>query len=93
VRLTAYSSTPEETDDTPFITANNTYVHDGVIAANFLPFGTRVRIPGLFGNKVFIVEDRMNPRATSGVDIWMPSKNDALQFGFSNAKIEVLDSI
>src|SRR3990167_1248447 len=40
VTITAYSSTPEETDSTPFITASGTHVRDGVVAANFLPLGT-----------------------------------------------------
>ena len=52
--VTAYSSTPDQTDATPFITANGTTVHDGIIAANWLKFGTRVRIPDMFGDKVFI---------------------------------------
>src|SRR5690348_308182 len=29
VRVTAYSSSVDETDDSPFITARGTYVHDG----------------------------------------------------------------
>lgn len=91
VRITAYSSTPEETDDTPFTTALGTQVRDGIIAANFLPFGTRVRIPKVFGSKVFVVEDRMNRRHTNVVDVWMPSKELARTFGKMNATIEVLD--
>src|SRR3989344_3213041 len=59
---TAYSSTPDQTDDTPFITAKGTTVRDGIIAANFLPFGTRIKIPDIYGDKIFVVEDRMNRR-------------------------------
>ena len=62
VTATAYSSTPDQTDDTPFVTARNTRVRDGLAAANFLPFGTEFRIPDLYGNKVFVIEDRMNKR-------------------------------
>jgi len=65
-------------------------VHDGVIAANWLKFGTRVRIPDVFGNKVFIVDDRMNPRYDSRMDIWMPSREQALDFGIRRLTIEVL---
>ena len=36
VTITAYSSTPDQTDSTPFITAYNTFVRDGIVAANFL---------------------------------------------------------
>lgn len=90
VTVTAYTSTPEETDDTPFITASNTLVRDGVIAANFLPFGTKVIIPSLFGDKIFVVEDRMNPKKKNFIDIWMPSKYDAIQFGIRRAEIAIL---
>lgn len=91
VWVTAYSSTPEETDATPYITAKNTKVRDGVLAANFLPFGTKVLIPKLFGNKVFVVEDRMHSRKTNFVDVWMASKNAAQEFGISYTDIVVLN--
>ncbi len=90
VWVTAYSSTPEETDDTPFITAWNTEVRDGIVATNMLPFGAKVRIPELFGDKVFTVEDRMHRRKTDFVDIWMETKTEALEFGISRTYIEVL---
>ncbi len=91
VWVTAYSSTPEETDDTPFIAANGTLVHDGIVAANFLPFGAKVQIPSQFGNKIFVVEDRMHERKTNVVDIWMPSKDEAKQFGAYYTEIVILD--
>lgn len=91
VWVTAYTSTPEETDDTPFITAMGTKVRDGIIATNLLPFGTKVKIPKLFGNKVFVVEDRMHRRKQNNVDIWMDSKEDALEFGIAYADIVVLN--
>ena len=90
VWLTAYSSTPEETDDTPFITALGTATRDGIVATNFLPFGTRVKIPEVFGDKIFVVEDRMHPRKTDFLDVWMPSKQDALKIGIRRATILVL---
>ena len=90
VWVTAYSSTPEETDSTPFITASNTRVRDGVVAANFLPFGTEIKIPSLFGDKIFIVEDRMSPFKKNVVDIWMPSKERAIKFGAQRAEVFVL---
>jgi 3D (Asp-Asp-Asp) domain-containing protein len=91
VTMTAYSSTPDQTDDTPFHTANGTYVHDGIVAANFLPFHTKVRFPELFGDKVFTVEDRMNKRFSQRMDIWMESRAAALRFGLKrNVLVEVL---
>lgn len=91
VSMTAYSSTPDQTDSTPFITASNTYVRDGIVAANFLPFGTAIKIPDLYGDKIFVVEDRMNRRYTSRVDIWFPDRASALQFGLKRSvRIEVI---
>lgn len=92
VTTTAYSSTPDQTDDTPFITASGTQVREGVVAANFLPIGTVIRIPELYGNRVFTVEDRMHPRKGYQVDIWFPSKAEALRFGTKIITIEVLGS-
>jgi len=89
--ITAYSSTPEETDDTPFVTALGTEVRDGVIATNLLPFGTKVRIPSLFGDKIFVVEDRMHRRKENFLDIWMPSKEAAQTFGINFAEVVVLN--
>lgn len=90
VWVTAYASVPQETDSSPFITASNKHVQDGFIAANFLPFGTKVKIPSLFGDKVFTVEDRMSPRKVGFVDIWMPSVTAAKDFGIHNTQIVIL---
>jgi len=90
MRITAYSSSPDETDSTPFTTAMGTEVHDGIVATNFLPFGTKIQIPALFGNKTFTVEDRMNRRIKNGMDIWMPSKAKALRFGANYADVVII---
>jgi len=91
VVVTAYSSTSEQTDDSPFITASNKYVKDGIIANNMLPFGTKVKIPSLYGNKIFVVEDRMNKRmGNHRFDIWMPSYEQAVNFGVKTVDMEVL---
>jgi len=91
LRTTAYSSTPEETDEDPFITASGIWVKDGIVANNLLPFGTKIRLPELYGDKVFVVEDRMNSRkGYYHFDIWFASKKEALQFGAKNTYVEVL---
>jgi 3D (Asp-Asp-Asp) domain-containing protein len=90
VSASAYSSSVDETDDTPFITAAGTYVRDGVVAANFLPIGTAIKIPSMYGDKVFVVEDRMNTRYQMNVDVWFPSKELAKQFGRRTVKIEIV---
>lgn len=91
VIATAYSSTVDQTDSTPFITASGTHVRDGIIAANFLRFGTIIKIPELYGNKTFIVEDRMNRRYGYGrIDIWFSERWVAKEFGAQRIKIEVV---
>ena len=90
VSATAYSSTPDQTDHTPFITAAGTHVREGVIAANFLPLGTVIKIPELFGDKIFVVEDRMHNRYWLNIDIWFPEKELAKEFGIKAVKIEIV---
>lgn len=92
VWVTAYSSTPNQTDDTPFITASGHTVRNGIVAANFLPFGTKVRIPKLFGDRVFTVDDRMHARKKNFVDIWMPTTQQAKNFGIHQTEIIVVES-
>ncbi len=91
VPTTAYTSDPRECDSTPFVTANGSQVRDGIVAANFLKFGTRLRIPEYFGDKVFEVHDRMNARYNVRVDIWMLNKADARNWGKRNVTIEILN--
>ena len=92
VIVTAYSSTESQTDDTPFITASGSYVRDGIVANNLLPFGTRIRIPEVYGDKIFVVEDRMNrKKGYYHIDVWLSSYLQALSFGAKRTTIEVLE--
>jgi len=95
--MTAYNSDVAQTDDTPCITANGFDVcaHgiEDTVAANFLKFGTKVRIPDLFGDRIFVVRDRMNKRYPDRVDIWMLERSDAIQFGVRRTRIEVIEVI
>ncbi|MBI5254740.1 3D domain-containing protein [Candidatus Falkowbacteria bacterium] len=94
VVTTAYSSEPAQTDDTPCITANGYDVcaanEENVVAANFLQFGTKVRIPSLYGSKIFYVYDRMNPRYNSRIDLWKKDKQTAITFGVKFVEIEIV---
>lgn len=90
VPVTAYSSTVDQTDSTPFITANGSHVYDGTIAANFLPFGTKVKFPEYSGDKIYTVEDRMNKRYNYKIDIWFTTRQDALEFGKQTLYYEVV---
>ncbi len=93
--ITAYSSEVSQCDGNPCVTANgfNLCEHgiEDSIAANWLKFGTKVKIPELYGDRVFVVRDRMNSKYDNRVDIWMKEKADAKNFGIRVAKIEVLD--
>lgn len=93
VPITAYTSEEGQTDATPCIAARgfDLCAHDqeDVVAANFLPIGSKIRIPDLYGDRVFTVVDRMNPRYDRKVDIWMRDIGDARTFGVRRAMIEV----
>ncbi|MFA7245087.1 MAG: hypothetical protein WC070_02805 [Candidatus Magasanikbacteria bacterium] len=97
--MTAYSSDVGQTDSTPCIPADYKYNlcenyekfgEQNTIAANFLPLGTKVRFPDLYVDKIFVVRDRMNARYGYGRgDIWMPTRNEAVNFGVKRVKMEI----
>ncbi len=89
--ITAYTSTVDQTDDDPFIAASGKRVYDGMIAANWLPMGTKIKIPAIYGDKVFTVHDRMNKRYGYGrMDIWLDTtKAEARKFGVKRVEVEV----
>lgn len=92
LKITAYTSLVAETKSygSPYITADGSYVHDGVVATNLLPFGTKVMIPSLFGDEVFTVDDRMSAKLMDNMDVWMPTYRQAIVFGAHTADVEVL---
>jgi 3D (Asp-Asp-Asp) domain-containing protein len=92
VVITGYSSTIWETDETPELTASGTQVREGVVASNGLPIGTKIKIPEIFGDKIFVIEDRMNPRVGPyHIDIWFPDYSQAKNFGAKRTYIEILE--
>lgn len=91
VVATAYTSSRDETDASPDITASGQRTRDGIIAVNGLKFGTRVRFPDQYGDKIFVVQDRMSSRYGSNhVDIWMTTKTLAKQWGVRHVRMEIL---
>lgn len=91
VRASAYSSTIDQTDGDPFTTASGAKVRDGGIAMNGIQFGTKVRIPSHYGDKVFTVTDRMNARwGNKRIDIWMPNRGAAKQWGVRTVTVEIV---
>ena len=92
VIVTGYSSSTWETDDNPYITAAGTGVSDGIVANYWYPFGTKIRMPELFGEKVFVVEDRMSwEKGNYHIDVWFPDYWQALNFGAKITNIEILE--
>lgn len=86
VTATAYSSTTDQTDGDPFITASGARVAPHIIAANFAPLGTRVNING----KEYEIGDRLNPRYVYRVDFWKESREAARQFGVQTVLVEIV---
>ena len=95
VVATGYSSSVRETDSTPFITAHNTATRTGIMAMSrdlltrYTPgapftFGDRVHVTGL-GD--FLVEDSMNARWNNRIDLWFPSRLEALRFGVNEVYV------
>lgn len=97
--ITAYNSDSAQTDDSPCITASGLDVckrgAEDIVATNYmhLPFGTIVKIPELFGDKEFIIHDRMNARYSARMDVWMESYASARKFGVKrNITVEIYEN-
>ena len=86
----AYNSLAAQTDSSPYSTAIGSMTRDGVVATNYFPIGTIIRIPDVYGDKEFRVEDRMNRRYFKTVDIWMEDYSAARQFGRRYLKVEIV---
>ncbi len=95
VVVTAYSSTTDQTDRTPCLTANGYDLcaadRENVVAANFLRFGTKVRLPEYSAEKIYTVQDRMHPRFSRRLDLWKRSTEDAKTFGVQYLMVEVVE--
>lgn len=85
--VTAYTSDPAETDDTPLTTASGQTVRKGIVANNCEEFGTLVKIQGV----IYEVQDRMNRRyGCERFDIWTEKKSDAYSWGVRTLSVTIL---
>ena len=87
--VTAYTSSEDETDDTPEITASGARTRHGVVACpREYAFGTKVIIKGM----EYECLDRMNPRYRDEqrFDIWMESKDEAFEWGKRELAVEII---
>lgn len=86
--VTAYTSSIDETDEDPFITASGQMTREGIVANNCLPFGTFVWI----GNKLYEVADRMNARyGCEHFDVWLETKAEAWEWGRQMHEIAIIN--
>ena len=78
VDMTAYTASFEECGKTDGITASGTKATEGrTIAADHLPFGTKVEIDG----RLYTVEDRFGGGYSNKIDIFFNNYSDAINFG------------
>lgn len=87
--VTAYTSSVDETDDTPFITASGERTKRGVLACpKKYEFGTKVLIEG----RQYTCADRMNQRYRDKecFDIWVETKSEAFDWGRRTLEVKIL---
>jgi len=94
VTVTAYTSSIQETDSTPFTTASNKRVRKGFIAVSrdlltLIPLGTKVYVnTGLEEyDGWYKVEDVMHKRKRNWIDIWFSDLRSALEFGIRKGSL------
>lgn len=90
VVVTAYTASRKECGKSDGVTSSGLKVRKGGVACNFLPKGTKIRIPRLFGDRIFIVIDKMASRKTNHVDVYVKHRGRALAIGKTIQSIEIL---
>ena len=88
--VTAYNPVPEQTDDTPCISASGLNVCEtsrNIVASNEFAFGTKLMIDG----KVWEVQDRTHSKYDYRIDLLMYDYQEAIDFGKRTLKIEMVN--
>lgn len=86
VVCTAYTASVEECGKADGITASGVKAVQGrTIAADDLPFGTKVVIDG----HEYVVEDRFGGEYKNRIDIYMDKKDDAWNFGRQTKSVKI----
>ena len=88
MKCTAYTSAANEGGAYAY---NGQKLRDGMVAADLklYPIGTKIFIPKL--NKVFTVTDTGSAIRNQRLDIWMNSKQKALNWGVQNLEVYILN--
>jgi 3D (Asp-Asp-Asp) domain-containing protein len=70
-----------------------------------IPYGSRVRLQDngswkngrgygkynqMLKNTVFVVEDTMHPRKSGTVDVWLPARDRAMQWGVRSLNMQIV---
>lgn len=76
--VTAYTSSPDETDADPFTPADGGNVGQGLVACpREFPFGTMFMI----GGEIFRCGDRTSKKYDGRFDVWTATKEEAIALG------------
>lgn len=87
--VSAYTSSVDETDETPDVNARGYKPGPGSIACpTRYKFGTEV----IINKKTYVCDDRMSPRLSGGdyFDVWMTTKEKARQWGRRTVTVEIV---
>lgn len=57
---------------------------------NIIPLHTAIKIPSLYGDTIFFVEDRMNKRYCNNIDVLLPDYASAMNLGRRIVRIEIV---
>lgn len=90
VTATGYSSTPDQTWGDPYSTYTGTRVHWGTVAVHpsVIPLGCRMTISS-FPGTIFTAEDRGGGINGHRIDIWFPTRQEALNWGVRTVTITI----
>ena len=85
--MSAYTASDDECGKSDGITASGTHVQQGrtIAAPSWIPFGTTVVINGVS----YVAEDRGGYICDNRLDIYMDSREDAVEFGRKEMEVTV----
>ena len=86
--VSAYTASDDECGNSNGITASGTHVQQGrtIAAPSWIPFGTTVVINGIS----YVCEDRGGYISDNRLDIYMDSREDAVEFGRKEMEVTVV---
>ena len=85
--VSAYTASDDQCGKSDGITASGTHVKQGrtIAAPSWIPFGTKVVINGVS----YVCEDRGGYISDNRLDIYMDSREDAVEFGRKEMEVTI----